>query len=318
MDEAIKFFKNLERKLGGSADAMEIVGDESPAEGGVGGLPLTGGLPPAPEVGSALQLTRADEISFILEGLKTSKPGDSNATMASYILSRDIAPTLHIDPAKLEDEVDEEDDNVERMLVAKLTRVVDPRVFQFVQSLLNNSPNTNVRNTPPVGGVRNAVNTARFIPTCTRAWNATMLSSPHGYERPCGFGEKCICNLKFGKALKEFFTPIEMHEIETKGRRAVSVETRACLVCVRDTLTSTHLYHAINGDPHTLLMFPQPFKNEVDKAGEYLSSDCIPILTDFSLPIVMNREFGYVASYDKDTGILTLSEKGYESPSVFA
>ncbi len=301
----IGFFKNL----------REI---RVKTEPGVKIEPGTGPQIPAPPlVGTALQLTRADEVARIFDRLRSSKMGDPNTSIAAYILSNDMAPALTLPPTRvLEEEIDEDED-VERVLISKIARTVDPRVFQFVQTLINNSPSISTRNEPSEDKVRIAVQTAGFISTCSRRWNATMLSSPQGYERPCGFGTDCLALKKHGKALKEFFTHLEMSEIEKKGRRAVSVETRACLMCVRDTLARTHLYHAVHGDAHTLAMFPQPFKNSVDVAGEYQSADCIPLLTSFSMPIVMNIEHGYTVSWDRDTQVMTLSETGYAYPAVF-
>lgn len=311
MEEAVKFFQNIldmrEPRYASSSYNNNNNDDDDAMR-----------LPPPPTIGTSLQLSRADEIALIFDKLRNSKIGDTNTTMAAYILSRDMAPALHLDPSQIIEEEIDEDSDIERVLVSKLARSQDPRVFEFVQRLINNSPNISTRNEPSEEKVKAAIQAASFICICSRAWNATMLSSPQGYERPCGFGDECLAFKRYGKALKEFFTPVEMREIETKSRRAVSTETRACLVCVRDVMARTHLYHTIHGDARTPVMFPQPFKNSVDVEGEYQQADCIPILTGFSMPIVMNIEHGYVASYDKDTQVLTLREDRYAFPTVFA
>lgn len=298
--------------------------------------PTSSTLPPPmtlPQNGEKLQLKRALMIEARFKTLRKDilQPAD-NANLGMFILNRDVIPKLS-DEAYFNDmamkaisrqtgvkranprhdeedeEEEEDDDGVSGIPLSQHIREHNPAVYDTIKTLMINAA---AARQPQSNNNNNDLAKRRVIPLCSRKWNSTMLASPTGYDRPCVCDTNCIALIKYGKILKEFLTPDEVIEAETVGRKPLV--QNACLLCIRQMCHLDFEIDRVNERPLSSKYLTQPHRNEVDVEGEYLSTDCIPLISRYLFPMVMNKfETGYIPHIDRSTGVLTLTEGGYKT-----
>jgi len=341
-----KFFAKHAEKLGKVSLPKESDDGDiliEPVDIGSSKLPSSSTLPPAmslPQNGEKLQLKRALMIEARFKTLRKDvlQPAD-NANLGMFILNREIIPKLSDEsyfndmamkaisrqagakranarPSKDGDEddddehEDDDEDDTRGIPLSQHIRDHSPAVYDTIKTLMIDA--AAARTQQHQSSNSNDLSKRRVIPLCSRKWNSTMLASPTGYDRACACDTNCIALIKYGKALKEFLTPEEVIEAETVGRKPLV--QNACLLCIRQMCHVDFAYDIVNERPLTSKYMMQPHRNEVDVEGEYLLTDCIPLIYRHVFPMVMNKfETGYIAHFDRGTGVLTLTEGGYKT-----
>lgn len=260
-----------------------------------------------PNQGAKIPLSRMTELRMIADTLATG-----TLTLAE---NGDIFQAVFANPIQVGGGFCElgpgEEDRFDAEFAQKIKKLPDPRNYEFVASLQDRKRGMNSISKECLAA---AMSSAKIqLSCCTREHNATMLRSPNSYERPCGCNDECVSLSELGFIMREFLTPDIEQEIKTKGRRTVQPETGPCLICCRHIYYIAHMSSYQEGLDESIYNFPQFYSNPVDVAGQYVLSSCIPVLTGFSLPIVMNNFNMYEVRVDS-SGTKWVLETYYPKP----